>query len=155
MIPIPLIEFKKMIKVKRQKPEDVIYEKIVKHLTDKHPSVIYHFDTGSGYFAGRTRNGKKNLRNANKLTMLNHRWSGYPDLFISEPNKMYHGLFLEIKADYNTPVKKDGSFSTAKKKQKQVRMIMDLNDRGYKSVFGVGFEQCKQIIDDYLTIPKK
>jgi hypothetical protein len=63
---------------------------------------------------------------------------GFPDLQICEPNKWYHGLFIEIKTE------------TGRATKSQKEWIKALNERGYKAVICKGFEQCKNEIDKYL-----
>ena len=65
-------------------------------------------------------------------------WKGYPDLFISEPNHNYHGLFIEIKTEKGR--------ATASQKE----WIKALNARGYKAVICKGFMECKEELDKYL-----
>ena len=65
-------------------------------------------------------------------------WAGFPDLQITEPNRLYHGLFIEIKTQ------------TGRATKSQKEWIKALNDRGYKAVICKGFEECKNEIDKYL-----
>ncbi len=76
----------------------------------------------------------------------------------------YHGLYLEIKKD-GIKLKRDkdakkilkGEVKTRKKGdwwdkhiEEQAEMLEKLRARDYKAEFGVGFETCRQIIDEYL-----
>ena len=63
---------------------------------------------------------------------------GFPDLQITEPNHLYHGLFIEIKTE------------TGRATKSQKEWIKALNDRGYKAVICKGFSACKEEIDKYL-----
>ena len=65
-------------------------------------------------------------------------WAGFPDLQITEPNKWYHGLFIEIKTE------------TGRATKNQRDWIKALNKRGYKAVICKGFQHCKDEIDNYL-----
>ena len=73
-----------------------------------------------------------------------------PDLLILEPKNGYSGLFIELKID--TPFKKDGTIKASSKDhlKGQLESIEKLNAKGYKACFAVGFDETKQIIDDYL-----
>lgn len=73
-----------------------------------------------------------------------------PDLIILEPRNGYHGLFIELKLE--TPFKKDGSIKASKNDhlKGQLETIDKLKEKGYFACFGVGFEQTKEIIDNYL-----
>lgn len=76
----------------------------------------------------------------------------------------YHGLYLEIKKD-GTKLKRDkdakkllkGEVEIRKKGdwwdkhiEEQAEMLEKLRARGYRAEFGVGFDGCKKIIDNYL-----
>ena len=65
-------------------------------------------------------------------------WAGFPDLQICEPNKLYHGLFIEIKTE------------TGRATNAQKDWIKALKKRGYKAVICKGFEACKYELDMYL-----
>jgi hypothetical protein len=73
-----------------------------------------------------------------------------PDVIVFEARNGYHGLFIELKVA--TPFKKDGTIkaSTNDHLKGQLETIEKLNAKGYKACFGVGFEQTKNIIDEYL-----
>jgi hypothetical protein len=73
-----------------------------------------------------------------------------PDLLILEPRNGYSGLFIELKID--TPFKKDGTIkaSTNNHLKGQFESIELLKKKGYKACFAVGFDETKEIIDDYL-----
>jgi hypothetical protein len=64
--------------------------------------------------------------------------SGVPDICILEPNKDYHGLFIELKVGCN------------KISQNQRYWLMKLKIRGYKVAVSYSFEEVKHIINEYL-----
>ena len=72
-----------------------------------------------------------------------------PDLFIAEPNKLYKGLFVEMKA---SGVKLFNKFGNIKNEhiQKQLDVLYRLREKGYMAEFGLGFRATKDIIDNYL-----
>ena len=120
--------------------EDQLAQQVATYLNLQYPSVIYHFDTGSG---GRTTIGMA-MRNK-KL----NKWRGWADLFIAHPMNGWHGLFIELKV--TSPFKKDGMLKKDEHLEEQMERLNDLQYRGYYSTFGVGFEHTKKMIDWYLT----
>jgi hypothetical protein len=120
--------------------EDHLATQISGYLSSQYPTIIYHFDTGSG--------STTSIGMAMRNKRLN-KWSGYPDLFIAEPRGKYRGLFIELKVE--SPFKKNGvSLKKNKHVEKQFELLQVLQKRGYFACFGVGFEQCKFIINKYL-----
>jgi hypothetical protein len=61
----------------------------------------------------------------------------------------YAGLMIELKKEGTRIYKKDGSFASGHIEE-QAKMLALLGAKGYKAVFGVGFENTKEIIDNYL-----
>jgi len=70
-----------------------------------------------------------------------------PDLLILEPRHGYHGLFIELKTI--TPFKKNGELKKDTHLEGQMATITDLQRKGYYACFSTGFEQTKEIIDEY------
>ena len=158
-----------MRRIPKYNSEHNLYEQIARYLQLQYPDVIYRFDTAADL--------KLTMGQAVKLKRL-HPERGYPDLFIAEPKvaktqcrvltdeertelekgmefirvkiqQNYHGLYLEIKKDGEKLTKKDDSWRTPHIAE-QAGMLENLRARGYKAEFGVGFSECKQIIDNYL-----
>lgn len=138
--------------------EHNLYELIARYLQQQYPGVIYRFDIGADI--------KLTMGQAAKHKRL-HPTRGYPDLFIAEPKnikvktaldggyslvktKTLGGLYLEIKTESNLPYKKDGTLKKDKHIEEQAEMLEKLRARGYRAEFGVGIEECKKIIDEYL-----
>jgi len=75
-----------------------------------------------------------------------------PDLLILEPNSRYSGLFIEIKNTF------DDVFTKREKKLKndhvkaQYESILRLREKGYFACFGIGLDDCIEIIDNYMNI---
>lgn len=67
--------------------------------------------------------------------------AGFPDLFFCLPSSKWHGLFIEMKAQT-----KQARVSDAQK-----IWINRLNEAGYLAQVTYGFEEAKQLIEDYLT----
>lgn len=135
-----------MRRIPKYSSEHNLYEQIARYLQLQYPNIIYRFDVGSDL--------KLTPGQAAKHKVL-HPERGYPDLFIAEPQfgERYCkslGLYMEIKTESNSPYKKDGTLKKDKHLEEQAKMLEKLRARGYRAEFGVGFEGCKKIIDEYL-----
>lgn len=145
-----------MRRIPKYNSEHNLYEQIAQYLQLQYPNVIYRFDLAADI--------KLTPGQAAKHHRL-HPKRGYPDLLIAESSEninskdwngivrewgFYFGLYLEIKTESNSPYKKDGTLKKDQHLEEQARMLEKLRARGYKAEFGVGFEGCKKIIDEYL-----
>lgn len=74
---------------------------------------------------------------------------GLPDLIILEPKKKYSGLCLELKS--KSPLKKNGAFRKSEHLENQREILKNLTMKGYCAVFATGFDEAKEIIDNYLN----
>ena len=63
--------------------------------------------------------------------------SGVPDICILEPNKLYKGLFIELKVGYN------------KASDNQNKWLFELQKRGFKTFITYSFDEFIDIVDDY------
>ena len=63
---------------------------------------------------------------------------GFPDLFIYESKKDYHGLAIELKVGYNKPTKE------------QLYWQRELNKRGYLAKICTGIDEALEEINNYL-----
>lgn len=154
----------------RYNSEHSLYEQIARYIQLQYPDIIYRFDLAADL--------KLTPGQAAKHHRL-HPERGYPDLFIAESSEninskdwngivrewgFYFGLYIEIKKD-GTKLKRDkdakkplkGETKVRKKGdwfdkhiEEQAEMLEKLRARGYKAEFGVGIEECKKIIDEYL-----
>lgn len=146
-----------MRRIPKYNSEHNLYEQITQYLQQQYPDVIYRFDLAADL--------KLTPGQAAKHHRL-HPERGYPDLFVAEQKRWhyYAGLMIEIKKD-GTKLKRDkdakkplkGEIKIRKKGdwwdkhvEEQARMLEKLRARGYKAEFGVGLEECKKIIDEYL-----
>jgi len=75
---------------------------------------------------------------------------GFPDLVIYEPRYKYHGLFIELKKEGERLYTKNGR-PTSPHIAEQIQCLERLRSRGYKAEFAVGFDQAKELIDNYLN----
>ena len=67
--------------------------------------------------------------------------AGFPDLQIVEPKGNYHGLFIEIKLNKQC-------YASGYQKQ----WIKHLQQRGYRAEICKGFNECINLIDEYLNL---
>lgn len=130
--------------------EHELYVLIADYLRLQYPDIIYRFDLAADL--------KLSIGQAKKHKRL-QRFRGYPDLFIAKPKLQQskdglpvyiHGLFLEIKKEGTKILKKDGEYVADKHIREQAKMLQALERRGYRAMFAVGYEQAKQIIDEYI-----
>ncbi len=89
---------------------------------------------------------------ANKVKKL-HSENGIPDLTIYEPRGGYYGLCIELKATGNSPFRKTGMLRNNEHLRKQWKMLMRLDLKGYCSGFCTGFDEAKNTIDWYMSLP--
>ena len=129
-----------MRRIPKYTSEHNVYEQIAIYLQLQYPDVIYRFDIAADL--------KLTMGQAVKHKKL-HPNRGYPDLFIAEPMSKYHGLYIEVKKEGEKLTKKDGSWRTPHITE-QAEKIEKLRVKGYKAEFGIGFDECKKIIDEYL-----
>jgi hypothetical protein len=114
---------------------------IAQYLRLRYPNVIYRYDLAADL--------KLSIGQAKKHKALQH-YRGYPDLFLAEPRGKYHGLFIEIKKDGTRIFTKKGLLVADEHIREQFDMLADLRQRGYQAQFGIGFDNVKQLIDEYL-----
>lgn len=122
--------------------EDHLQLQVSKYLTTQYPSVIFRFDLSAG------------AHTSMQMAMRNKRMNphqGYPDLIILKPKGKYGALFIELKV--KSPYKKNGvDLLSNEHFQRQDKMHKKLIESGYYATFGVGFQQVKNIIDNYLSL---
>lgn len=124
---------------------------VADYLRLQYPDVVFHSDFGSGI--------KLSMRQAARQKRMNGGWRAFPDMFIAKPilgfdkdkQPFYkHGLFIELKREGTRILKRDGSYVADKHIREQAQMLEHLCRLGYVACFAVGFDQAKQIIDNYL-----
>lgn len=127
----------------RQNREYSICKAIATYLRLQYPNVIFHFDY-AGLHHTKTQAGQMKAIQGCK---------GWPDLFITSQKPGSKGLFIEIKKVGTRLYKKDGSPATDHI-QDQINCLDKLDSCGYAVTFGIGFDHCKSIIDNYLNDPQ-
>lgn len=151
--------------------EHQLYIKVAQYLQKHYPNVVYRFDIAADL--------KLTKGQATKFKKL-HPKRGYPDLFIAYPvfkiptekenheafekhgrdfgmaklivEHLYAGLYLELKAEGNSPFKKDGKLKRDQHLEEQQAMLEWLRKCRYKAEFATGFDEAKKVIDEYLAV---
>ena len=113
----------------------------------QYPDVIFRSDLGGIRLTPGLARKAKSLQQGR----------GFPDLFIPEPRRdftglPFYGFFLEIKV--KGIYKKDGVSFVSEHVEEQARMLELLREKGYWARFGIGFDKCKEMIDNYLGLPR-
>ena len=119
---------------------------VADYLRLQYPNVMFHSDFGSGIKLTKGQAIKQKRQNGGRRA--------WPDMFIAEPalhddNSGSYGLFIELKKEGTRLKKKDGSWASDHIAE-QADVLDRLEFRGYRATFACGFEEAKQVIDDYL-----
>ena len=121
--------------------ESDLQVQVAQYIRLRYPKVLFHSDYGSGI--------KLTKGQAIKQKRQNGGLRGWPDMFIAEARNGQHGLFIELKRKGTRLKKKDGTWASEHLAE-QNEMLNKLQEKGYAAYFAVGFEEAKDIIDDYL-----
>lgn len=144
-----------MRRIKKFNSEEHLQIQVADYLRLQYPNVIFHSDYGSGL--------NLTIGQAVIQKRLNGGRRAWPDMQIAKPAtiaigqkspagysaRIFHGLFLELKKENTRLKKKDGSWASEHIAE-QAETLEKLRQAGYKAEFAVGFEEAKQIIDEYL-----
>lgn len=123
----------------RSNREYQICKDIAQYIRLQYPDIIFHYDL-AGLNLSRVQ--------ASMMKAIQfHR--GFPDLFIAEPRNCYNGLFIEVKAEGTRLYKKNFEAATPHLYE-QMEFHDILRIKGYKCEFGVGWDECKILLDSYL-----
>lgn len=96
---------------------------------------------------------KRHVTDQARIKRLNsHR--ARPDIEVIAPRSGFHGLFLELKKDNKQLFKADGKTYKNDHILEQSLMLLSLRQMGFVAEFAEGFDHAKQIIDEYLALPK-
>ncbi len=118
------------------------HKAIANYIKLQYPNVVFTSDS-SGI--------RLSIGNAMKMLALKS-VDKIPDLIILHPKDTYCGLIIEIKAHDKTPYLKSGKLSSSKHVKEQHKTLLKLSKIGYFATFGVGFDECKTIIDNYMNL---
>lgn len=122
--------------------ESTIQAHVADYIRLQYPKVLFHSDFGSGI--------KLTPGQATKQKRQNGGRRAWPDMFIAEPRGVNAGLFIELKRDGTRILKKNGELVADAHIREQNEVLCELAKRGYSAWFAVGFDQAKEIIDNYL-----
>jgi hypothetical protein len=122
--------------------EKIIHQQVCEYINMQYPNVIFTSDpSGMRVSVGLRKELKRKRCNNYKI----------PDLLILHPINGKSGLMLEIKKNGVKLHKKDGSFKD-EHTELQAASIDRLRVIGYAAEFGIGFDNCKKIIDNYFKL---
>ena len=130
--------------------ESDLQVQVADYLRLRYPKVLFHSDFGSGIKLTQGQAMKQKRQNGGRR--------GWPDMLIAEASPRcrdgswdneWHGLFIEMKRKGTRLKKKDGTWASEHLAE-QNEMLNKLQEKGYAAYFAVGFEEAKDIIDDYL-----
>lgn len=121
--------------------ESDLQVQVADYLRLRYPDVQFHSDYGSGLKLTQGQAMKQKRQNGGRR--------GWPDMFIAEPKNGLHGLMIELKKSGTRLKKKDGTWASSHLEE-QNEVLNKLQKKGYAAYFAVGFEEAKDIIDDYL-----
>lgn len=114
---------------------------IAYYLRAQYPNVVFRYDM-AGLSLSKAQAGK------NKAIQ---KLRGFPDLTIFEPRGIYHSQFIELKVEGTVLFKRDGVTPIDDHIAEQIECLRILIAKGFHAGFGIGFDSCKHIIDNYLT----
>lgn len=120
--------------------EKHLHIKVCDYLRVAHPYALFRTDLGGI---------KLTMGQATQVKRMQGGKRAWPDLFIAEPRHGFCGLFIELKN--NQIFKVDGSLRKNDHVEEQAAVLEALQERGYKAVFAVGFDEARDIIDMYLS----
>ena len=134
--------------LKRQNLEYELCKALAQYLRMHKDKPIYHYDL-SGLNLSMAQAGMSKVIQGGR---------GWCDLFIAEARKdinnfIYHGLFIEIKKT-GTRIHKMNGECTTPHIAEQKEMMLRLRAKGYFADFGIGFDDCKRLIDNYFELDK-
>ena len=130
--------------------EAELQSQVAVYLRMKYPNVIFHSDFGSGVRLRPHQARMQKIQNGGRRA--------WPDMFIAQPMEIdkgqiswrrYAGLFIELKREGTRLKKKNGEWASEHIAE-QAHMLSELQHRGYKADFAIGFDQATRLIDDYL-----
>jgi hypothetical protein len=124
------------------KAEKHIHQQVCRYIDLQYPNVIYTSDpSGTRVSIGIAKELKAKRCKKFKI----------PDLIILHPSKDYCGLIIEIKASIDDVFTKKLEWRTSEHIAEQKRSIEQLQALGYYATFGIGFENTRKIIDEYMN----
>lgn len=124
------------------RPEKILHSMVVTYLKYQYPDVLFNTDLSGVFLTPGLAAQMARLRSDR----------GHPDLVIYEPRNGYYGLFVELKAEGVKITTEVGTLVADSHIRQQAAYIQKLKDRGYCALFAVGFDEAKNVIDNYLKV---
>jgi hypothetical protein len=121
--------------------ESEVQMALCRYVQLKYPRSLFNCDL-SGVNLSKTASGKAKMMRSGK---------GFPDFVLYESKGIYHGLFIELKAEGTKLCKNDGSPATPHIAE-QSEMIDALNRKGYYAMFACGTDEAIVCIDYYMKM---
>jgi hypothetical protein len=137
---IPIKKARKLLKGR----EENLQLDVSRYIQTVYPNVI---------FTSESSGVRLNMGQAKKLKAMRSENCKLPDLIILEPRGQYHGLLLELKRDGEKIFTADGK-PYAGHIYEQWKTLNRLTEKQFFATFVVGFDQAKQIIDNYMNLQK-
>lgn len=127
--------------------ESQTQEQIARYIATAYPLAVFHSDFGSGARLTPGQAAKQKRQNGGRRA--------WPDIFIAEPvedteGHHWHGLFIELKKEGVRVFKKDGTIVANQHFREQDEVLKALQLRGFATAFGIGFDQTRELIDQYM-----
>ncbi len=114
---------------------------LCKYLAMRYPGVEYRTDKDGQFAKGGALWDK--ARQMGK--------KGFPDMIIAKRSDKYGGLVLELKKEGVKVFKKDGTLKSDDHLKDQAWWLEWFKSLGCYTAFAVGFEEARNIIDNYMT----
>ena len=121
--------------------EQTLHEAVCRYIKLQYPDVMFNSDM-SGVRLTKGQAGRAKMLRSSR---------GFPDLMILEPMGRFCGLFIELKRS-GTKLKKSNSVWATNHIAEQAIILDRLNRLGYVAMFAVGFDEAKQVIDEYMRL---
>lgn len=128
----------------RQKKEERLQSQLARYIRMQYPNVVFTSESSGLRVPMGLAVQMKSQRSEHKL----------PDMIILESNNKYNGLVIELKKDRAAIYKKDGSFRKSEHVDAQRETLRLLKLQGYMAVFACGFDDAKNVVDYYMSVPK-
>ncbi|HUS51139.1 MAG TPA: hypothetical protein VMZ91_13310 [Candidatus Paceibacterota bacterium] len=127
-----------------RKNEEIIQNVVCARLKKKYPNVLYRVDLG----------GIKLTQGQAVKNSKIQKCRAWPDIFIAEKRKNFGGFFLEIKKNRSSVYTLKNKLKKDKHILEQYLMLKLLEKQGFFCRFGLGEDNCNELIDFYLNLLK-
>ena len=123
--------------------EYLLHKACIEYLELACPDVFFYSDL----------NGIRVTRGtAGKIKAIQMKYNKWLDIFLPEPRRQYHGLFIELKNGPQKVFKKDGSLKRDDHLEAQQATIDHLIAKDYYACFSSTFEHFTETVNWYLSL---